>query len=68
MKQSCLSTSYYNVESENIIFFLSAEYKDRDADGFSEYSLVLCVILLSCEDATYFCLEQSAKVIVLISI
>lgn len=54
MKQSCLSTSYYNVESENIIFFLSAEYKDRDADGFSEYSLVLCVILLSCEDATYF--------------
>lgn len=25
----------------------------RDADGFSKFSLVLCVILLSCEGAMY---------------
>lgn len=41
------------VDNFKLFLFFSAEYKGRDAGDFSEYSLVLCVILLSCEDATY---------------
>lgn len=47
----CLSPNFCSVESG--WFYFNTECKKRDADGFSKFSLVLCVIPLSCKGATY---------------